>query len=264
TGPDLFLKHDFASVQGAANLIANAQIAAGVEPLGLMGYAGLHDVKRDQNGVLVDEATPQAVDFYSPDTFNFNILQVSPDGKTLTVTAKGINSTAQNSAAEYGANGNTIRTLFSFQVDAFNQPPAVQPLSGPPLGVPGQELSFSAAFSDLEILETHTATFTWGDNTASAGVVNETNGAGTAAGSHVYTVPGVYTVSLTITDTAGASTTVTRQVTIAAANLQPDPLDPTRQALFIGGTTGDDHIQVQQHGNKGLLDVTIDGSGPKQ
>src|SRR6185295_18389406 len=126
TGPDLFLNHDFASAQGAANLIANAQIAAGVEPIGLMGYAGLHDVKRDQNGVLVNEATPQAADFYSPDTFNYNILQVSADGKTLTVTSKGIKSTAQNAAAEYGANGNTLRTLFSFQVDAFNEAPVAQ------------------------------------------------------------------------------------------------------------------------------------------
>src|SRR5262249_30217502 len=49
TGPDLFLNHDFASEQGAANLIANAQVAAGVEPIGLTGYAGLHDVKRDIN-----------------------------------------------------------------------------------------------------------------------------------------------------------------------------------------------------------------------
>jgi phosphodiesterase/alkaline phosphatase D-like protein len=126
TGPDLFLNHNFASVQGAANLIANAESAAGVEPIGLMGYAGLHDVKRDQDGTLVSETTPQAADFYSPDTFNYNVLQVSADGKTLTVTSKGINSTAQNAAAEYGAGGNTIRTIFSFQVDAFNEVPVAQ------------------------------------------------------------------------------------------------------------------------------------------
>ncbi len=126
TGPDLFLNHDFASVQGAANLIANAQIAAGVEPIGLMGYAGLHNVMREQNGVLVSEASPQAADFYSPDTFNYNTLQVSADGKTLTVTSKGIISTAQNAAKEYGANGNTVHTLFSFQVDAFNEVPIAQ------------------------------------------------------------------------------------------------------------------------------------------
>jgi Ca2+-binding RTX toxin-like protein len=40
----------------------------------------------------------------------------------LTVTSKGINSTAQNSATEYDASGNPIRTLFSFQVDAAQAP----------------------------------------------------------------------------------------------------------------------------------------------
>jgi acid phosphatase len=118
TGPDLFLNHDWTNVQGAANLIANAQIASGVEPIGLMGYPGLHNVQRDQSGVLVSESTPQYADFYSPDTFNYNILDVSADGKTLTVTSKGINSTAQNSALEYGAGGNNARTILSFQIDA--------------------------------------------------------------------------------------------------------------------------------------------------
>src|SRR5262249_44478546 len=149
-------------------------------------------------------------------------------------------------------------------VSVANAPPTVQPLSGPALGVPGQLLSFSAAFSDLGILDTHTGTFTWGDTTSSAASVNETQGAGTAAGSHLYTATGTYTVTLQVADNDGGVTQVTRQVTISAANLQPDPLDPGNQALFIGGTTGDDHIQVKQHGNTTLLDITIDGSGPKQ
>jgi hypothetical protein len=118
TGPDLFVNHDWASIQGAANLIANAQTAAGIDPIGLVGYPGLHDVKRDQNGTLVAESTPQYADFYSPDTFNYIVLDVSPDGKTLNVSSIGINSTAPNSAKEYGADGNTARTIFSFKVDA--------------------------------------------------------------------------------------------------------------------------------------------------
>mgnify|MGYP003694162979 CR=1 FL=1 len=38
----------------------------------------------------------QPADFYSPDTFNYNVLDVSADGKTLTVTSCGVNSTVQN------------------------------------------------------------------------------------------------------------------------------------------------------------------------
>ncbi|HLH55243.1 MAG TPA: alkaline phosphatase family protein, partial [Verrucomicrobiae bacterium] len=118
TGPDLFLNHNWSSVQGAANLIANAQVSAGVEPIGLLGYPGLHDVKREQDGALIAETTPQYADFYSPDTFNYNTLDVSADGKTLTVTSWGINSTAQNSALEYNPAANPAREIFSFQVDA--------------------------------------------------------------------------------------------------------------------------------------------------
>jgi VCBS repeat-containing protein len=122
TGPDTITNHSFANIRAIADDLATKQAAAGIEPIGLNGYAGLHDVKRDQNGTLVSKATPGAVDFYSPDTFNYSVLEVSPDGNTLTVTSKGINSTAQNSATEYDASGNPIRTLFSFQVDAAQAP----------------------------------------------------------------------------------------------------------------------------------------------
>ncbi len=116
TGPDLITNHTFSMAQQLANSIATAQQNAGVEPLGLIGYPGLHDLQRD--GDPTAGTNPQPVDFYSPDSFNFNTLDVSADGKTLTVSSIGINSTAQNSALEYGANGNTARTLFSFQIEA--------------------------------------------------------------------------------------------------------------------------------------------------
>ncbi len=122
TGPDLFLNHGYASIQGAANLIANAEIAAGVDPIGLnANYPGLHDVMRDKgNGFvanLVPETTIEPATFYSPDTFNFTLLDVSADGKTLSVSSLGMSSTGQNSATEYSV-GPQVRTVFSFQLDA--------------------------------------------------------------------------------------------------------------------------------------------------
>jgi pimeloyl-ACP methyl ester carboxylesterase len=79
------------------------------------GYPGLHDVFRD--GDPTADTNRQPVDFYSPDTFNFNVLEVNANGKTLTVTSIGMNSTAQNAGIEYG-NGPQARTIFSFKVDA--------------------------------------------------------------------------------------------------------------------------------------------------
>ena len=122
TGPDLFVNHGYASLQGAANLIASAQSAAGIDPIGLAAnYPGLHDVMRDKGSGLVAETTIEPATFYSPDTFNFTLLDVSTDGKTLTVSSVGMNSTAQNTATEYSA-GPQARTIFSFQVDGATKP----------------------------------------------------------------------------------------------------------------------------------------------
>ncbi len=119
TGPDLFLNHGYSSVQGAANLIANAQSAAGVDPIGLAAsYPGLRNVMRDKGtGTPVLETTIEPADFYSPDTFNATVFDVSTNGKTLTVSSVGMNATAQNAGIEY-ASGPQARTVFSFQVDS--------------------------------------------------------------------------------------------------------------------------------------------------
>jgi phosphodiesterase/alkaline phosphatase D-like protein len=116
TGPDLITNHTFSMAQQYANSIYAAQQAAGIEPLGLIGYPGLHDLVRD--GDPTAGTAPQAVDFYSPDTFNFTVLDVSEDGRTLSVTSVGMDATTQNAGIEY-ANGPQARTLFSFKVDAL-------------------------------------------------------------------------------------------------------------------------------------------------
>jgi len=115
TGPDLITNHTFAMAQQYANSVVAAQQAAGVEPIGLIGYPGLHALFRD--GDPTASTDPQAVDFYSPDTFNFTELDVSRSGRTLTVTSIGMDSTAQNAGTEY-ANGPQARVLFSFKIDA--------------------------------------------------------------------------------------------------------------------------------------------------
>jgi hypothetical protein len=77
-------------------------ITAGIDPIGLQNYPGLHDLVR--SGDPTAGTSPQPVDFYSPDTFNFTVLDVTPNGQTLTVSSIGMNSTGQNVGIEY-ANG---------------------------------------------------------------------------------------------------------------------------------------------------------------
>ena len=79
-------------------------------------------------------------------------------------------------------------------------------------------VSVSAAFTDPDQADTHTATWTWGDGTTSAGTIIESNGAGTVSGSHVYAEAGVYTVSVKVTDNYAASAEVTAQSYVVVYN----------------------------------------------
>jgi hypothetical protein len=114
TGPDLISNHSFSLVKKLADSIANAQIAANVEPIGLAGYPGLNQVRR--LGDPDADTLRQSADFYSPDTFNYNVLDVTNDGKTLSVTSYGINSTVQNGFVEYDPVNNPEQALFSFRI----------------------------------------------------------------------------------------------------------------------------------------------------
>lgn len=70
---------------------------------------------------LFREGDPQAdtlrqpVDFYTPDTFNYVTLDISADGKTLSVNSYGINSYAANTFLEADRVG-AIRRILGFQI----------------------------------------------------------------------------------------------------------------------------------------------------
>jgi hypothetical protein len=67
----------------------------------------------------------------------------------------------------------------------------------------------SASFTYNIPTDQHTAIWNWGDGTISTGTVSEANGSGSVTGSHVYASPGIYLVTLTVTDQRGASGSAT-------------------------------------------------------
>jgi subtilisin-like proprotein convertase family protein len=86
-------------------------------------------------------------------------------------------------------------------------------------------------------------TIDWDDGSAQDVVTDD---ASLDAG-HTYTELGTYNVTVTVTDKdGGLSDTENVLVSVAGAQLVTDPCSAGLQALFIGGTAGDDDILVRQ------------------
>ena len=115
-GPDAVTNHSFANIKAIADSLAQQQQAKGIDPIGLDAhYPGLSNVYRE--GDPAANCLRQPIDFYSPDTFNYATLDISPDGKTLTVNSYGIDSYAANTFLEPNA-ANPIKRILGFQVQA--------------------------------------------------------------------------------------------------------------------------------------------------
>ena len=102
-------------------------------------------------------------------------------------------------------------TVSTTTVHIENIAPMLGAITGPiePVAITSP-VSVSGGFTDPGILDTHIVSIDWGDLTTSAGTVTESNGSGSVRGSHTYTTPGVYTISMVVTDKDGAvSNTVT-------------------------------------------------------
>jgi len=88
----------------------------------------------------------------------------------------------------------------------------------------GQVVTFTASFTNDEWLDTHEATWDWGDGqTPTPGVITETNTApravGTVTASHAWCDNGIYPVTLTVRDDGGAIGTA--HLTVTALNVPP-------------------------------------------
>jgi len=98
-----------------------------------------------------------------------------------------------------------------FEVVPPNQPPDITAITAPvdPIQV-GLNATSTVTFIDPDFGDTHTAIWDWGDgSTTMVPTAPPTDSA-----SHAYTTPGVYTISITITDAAGESDTETFQYVV--------------------------------------------------
>lgn len=99
SGPDKVVLHSFDIIQFLTEAIVTSQKEKGINPLGLdPKFPGLGKVFRE--GDSQADRLRQPVDFYTPDTFNYVTLDISADGKLLSVNTYGINSYAANTWTE--------------------------------------------------------------------------------------------------------------------------------------------------------------------
>lgn len=97
-----------------------------------------------------------------------------------------------------------------------NVPPTVD--AGPDqIGIEDETVNLiGASFTDPGIADTHTATIDWGDGSpVDVGAVTQGAGSGTVDGTHVYANPGVYTVTVTVTDNQGGIGSDTKVIRVA-------------------------------------------------
>jgi len=131
TGPDGITDHSFGNLLTLAQNFAAQQAARGIDPIGLEPtFPGLRHVVRE--GDPSADLLRQPFDFYSPDTFNYMVLDVDACA-TLSVAAWGIDSYAVNTFPQ-PPTPSPVRKIMSFEVGADSGNP-----SCPALAPVGQE-----------------------------------------------------------------------------------------------------------------------------
>jgi hypothetical protein len=165
---------------------------------------------------------------------------------------KGASDTITVDVSDVG--GAATETTSYVTVSNISPTPSI---SGPLTGVPGESLSYTGNFSDPGEAGGETYTFTW-----KATKSGSTTPVQTGTDQNFCFTPtslGTYTISFKVADDAGGSGTVTKTVTVKAVDLQTDPNDPTKTALVVGGTTGDDTIVIQRAATAGFYTVVLNG-----
>ena len=106
---------------------------------------------------------------------------------------------------------NGVNQTFDFIVNSNG--PEISSANSP-AGNEGQSLTLTATISDAGAIGSHAATVDWGDGTTSTTSVSLTGGNGTLSLPHTWTQDGVFSVTISVTDSAGHVATAVVSATI--------------------------------------------------
>lgn len=159
---------------------------------------------------------------------------------TLAPNANGVATVSvklkDNGGVENGGNDESMAQNFTLTVNPVNDLPVITSITAPaaPMAI-NTAVNVSAAFTDVDafVAGNYSATWNWDDGSTSTGTVSSVNGVLTVNGSYTYRTPGVYNLTLSLTDTGGSTSTTTAAATTP---LQATPL--TYQYVVIYDPNG--------------------------
>lgn len=191
-----------------------------VQPDGMGGLTGSVSLAGLSDPLLLDDASIQARVTVADNQSTPNVVQ-----SEFTVTVANVAPVLANVDTDSS-------TLYAESVTA------------------GQTVTLAADFSDVGVLDTHTATIDWGDGTVTAATVDQL--AGTITATHEYEQAGFYDVTVTLTDDDNGQDVQTTQTVIAGVGVQ--------NGVLLGiGTSGDDVFKVFLHGGAYHVHSRLDG-----
>ncbi|HEY7090633.1 MAG TPA: PKD domain-containing protein [Tepidisphaeraceae bacterium] len=213
------------------------------------------------HGVAVDPDGPSSALIYSWDLNGDNVADATGSDPVISAATlaslglgdgpKSVSITLSVSDGDKGASAPASLTVNNVKPTASINVPSgiiINPAA----------LTFLASDPSLaDVAAGFKYTINWGDGTA-AQTVNATanNGSGKTI-SHSYALLGTYTVTATATDKdGGVSAPVSVTISVSGAQLQPDPSEPTKNALFVYGSAGPDVIRFAKSG--GGINVVLD------
>jgi probable HAF family extracellular repeat protein len=192
--------------------------AGGMVDLGTLGGSYSQAVAVNSNGAVVGYST--LAGDTSTHAFSWTPTGGMVDLGTLggtTSLAKGINGSGL--VAGYSSLGGDTTTHAATWKIQTTSPPDVGPVTVPggPEAV-NTAVSASAPFTDSGNTTPLQAVWSWGDGATSTGTLSGGTTSGTALGNHTYTAPGVYTVSVTVTNGVGQSGSATATTFVVVYN----------------------------------------------
>src|SRR5262249_25487153 len=133
-------------------------------------------------------------------------------------------------------------------------------IAGPTEGVREEPLTFVFQAQDSSA-NSASATFTYSINWGDGSPLQIVSGPGSGVSlTHEFAKTGAFTVRVAAMNSSGLVTPLaTHTVQISAVLLQADPLAPGKTMLLVGGTAGNDRIEVEAESDHGDFEITMNG-----